>query len=31
MNRWQAALAARFIYAADAEHTAFVERRLRTA
>jgi len=31
MNRWQAALAARFIYAADAEHTAFVENRLRTA
>jgi Protein of unknown function (DUF4238) len=31
MNRWQAALAARFIYAADAEHTAFVENRLWTA
>jgi hypothetical protein len=31
MNRWQAALAARFIYAADTEHTAFVEKRLRTA
>jgi hypothetical protein len=31
MNRWQAALAARFVHAADAEHTAFVEKRLRTA